>query len=270
MSCVIDSGNSCTGGFVAKKSMIYVFTYHKVRESAGLGGTDFYTVSPAQLDRHVETLKARGCKQITVHELLQNQTPPEDGYILSFDDGTSDHYSVVFPLLQKHACKGIFFIPTAKLNKDGYLTNDQVQKMAAAGQVIGLHSHEHQRLDVLSAEEICGQIALSQKIMTDITGVKPVIFSPPGGFINARVRSIALEQGIRVIRTMRWGYNKQIDLTALETIPINRHTNDKKFLNILEQRDSQLLYAAKETLKRLVPLRSYERLRGLVFKFSKN
>ena len=156
------------------------------------------------------------------------------------------------------------------MNKEGYLTNDQVLKLAAAGHVIGLHGHEHQRMDLLSAEEIHRQITLSQKIMTDITGVMPVIFSPPGGFISAGVRNIALEHGVRVIRTMRWGYNKQVDLTALETIPINRHTHDKKFLKILEQRDCQILYTAKETLKRLVPLRSYEWLRGLVFKFSKN
>ncbi len=250
--------------------MIYVFTYHKVRESAGLGGNDFYTVSPDQLDRHLQTLNARGCKPIKVQELLQNQSPPEGGYLLSFDDGTTDHHNVVFPLLQKHGCQGIFFIPTAKLNKEGYLTNAQVQDLAAAGQVIGFHSHEHRRLDVLPEEEIRRQITLSQKIIADITGVKPVIFSPPGGFINAGIRDIALDQGVRVIRTMRWGYNKQVDLTALETIPINHHTHDKKFLNILEQRHSQFLYTAKETLKRLVPLRSYERLRGLVFKFSKN
>ena len=89
--------------------MIYVFTYHKVRESAGLGGNDFYTVSPAQLDRHVETLHARGRKPINIQELLQNQSLPEGGYLLSFDDGTDDHYNVVFPLLQNTWVPGDFF-----------------------------------------------------------------------------------------------------------------------------------------------------------------
>src|SRR5581483_11160395 len=229
--------------------MIYVFTYHKVREIAGLGGTDFYTVSPAQLDRHLGTLKAKGCKPLKLDELLHGQNRSEGGYILSFDDGTYDHFEIVFPLLQKHGCQAIFFIPTSKLNKNGYLTNSQVQDLAATGNVIGFHSHEHRRLDLLSQEEIRRQITLSQKILTDITGVKPVIFSPPGGFINARIRDIAMEQGVQAIRTMRWGYNRRIDLAALETIPINRYTNDKKFLNILERNNSQFLYAAKETLK---------------------
>lgn len=158
--------------------MIYFFTYHKVRESNGLGGSDFYTISPAQLDCQIEILNARGFKPLKMQDLLQNRTPAQGSYILSFDDGTSDHYDAVFPLLQKHGCQGIFFIPTAKLNKEGYVTNAQIQKLAAAGHMIGFHSHEHRRLDMLSAEEIHRQIALSQTIITDITGTKPVIFPP--------------------------------------------------------------------------------------------
>ncbi len=249
--------------------MIYLFTYHRVQDSgSGPVKADFYTVSPAQLGRHLEALAAKGCKPLTAQDLLQKALT-DGGFILSFDDGTSDHYDVVFPLLQKRGYRGIFFIPTSKLNKPGYLTNAQVQDMAAGGQVIGFHSHEHRRLDVLSQEEVRRQINLSQKIIADVTGTKPVIFSPPGGFINARVRQIAVEEGVQAIRTMHWGYNKQIDLTALETIPVNHYTDDKKFLQILEKQNSQFLYTAKEALKQMLPLRSYERLRGILFRFSK-
>lgn len=88
--------------------------------------------------------------------------------------------------------------------------------------------------------------------------------------MNESIRKIALEQGVQAIRTMRWGYNRNIDLTALETIPINRYTNEKRFLNILAGHNGQFLYNAKEALKRLVPLRSYERLRSILFKLSKS
>ena len=71
------------------------------------------------------------------------------------------------------------------------------------------------------------------------------------------------------MRTMRWGYNQKLDLMALETLPINRHTNERKFLRLLESRSMPLLYAGKEAVKRLVPLPAYERLRRLLFKFSK-
>ena len=87
--------------------------------------------------------------------------------------------------------------------------------------------------------------------------------------MDGRIRQAALDSGVRLMRTMRWGYNKKLDLMALETLPINRYTNEKKFLKLLESRRVPLLYTGKEIVKRLVPLRTYERLRRLLFKFSK-
>ncbi len=73
---------------------------------------------------------------------------------------------------------------------------------------------------------------------------------------------------MRVIRTMRWGYNRQPDLLALETIPLNRYVTEKRFLGILESNNPRFLYAGKEALKRLMPLWGYEAIRRLLFKFS--
>jgi peptidoglycan/xylan/chitin deacetylase (PgdA/CDA1 family) len=252
--------------------MMLVLTYHKVRETAAAGASDFYTVSPGQLSRHIDTLDGRGFKPLKIEELVRHPDTPGNNYILSFDDGTLDHYETVFPILQQHHRQGVFFIPTAKLNKPGYMTNSQVQELVSAGHAIGFHSHEHRRLDLLSEEEARRQVSLSQKIIADIIGSKPVLFVPPGGFINARIQKVAVELGVQAMRTMRWGYNKSLDLMALETIPLNHSTNDKRFLSILEAKNSWFLflYNGKETLKRFIPLRSYEFLRGLVFKRSKS
>jgi peptidoglycan/xylan/chitin deacetylase (PgdA/CDA1 family) len=142
--------------------------------------------------------------------------------------------------------------------------------MARAGHTIGLHSHNHRRLDVLPPEKIREEMVRSQEILSGILGRKPVIFAPPGGFINAQVRAAAVEQGVRIIRSMRWGYNQKPELLDMETIPINRYTNEKKFLRIMESRNPRILYAGKEALKRLIPLRFYQMIRRLAFKFSKS
>ena len=92
---------------------------------------------------------------------------------------------------------------------------------------------------------------------------------PPGGYTNDRVRKAAAELGIRALRTMRWGYNLKPDPMALETIPINHYTTDKKFIKLLEPRGASPLYAGKEALKQLLPLRGYEWLRRQAFKLRK-
>jgi peptidoglycan/xylan/chitin deacetylase (PgdA/CDA1 family) len=248
---------------------MFFLTYHKVTDATAGEKDDFYTVTGAQFARQLELLQARGCECLRIDDLLRATTVPENKFVLSFDDGTLDHHQVVFPLLQARRWQGVFFIPTAKLNQPGSLTNDRVQELAAAGHAIGFHSHEHRRLDLLPEEEIRRQIALSQKIVGDIIGARPLLFVPPGGFVDGRIRQAALDSGVRLMRTMRWGYNKKLDLMALETLPINRYTNEKKFARMLDSRRVPLLYAGKEIVKRLVPLPAYERLRRLMFSFSK-
>ncbi len=250
--------------------MILFLTYHKVRGPGAADDGDFYTVTSEQLGRQIEAVQASGFKGLPIEKLLEGKASAEKQYILSFDDATPDHYDVVFPMLQKHGCRAVFFVPTARLNQPGFLTEAQVKELAGAGHTIGLHSHNHQRLDVLPQEKIREEMVRSREILGGILGKKPVIFAPPGGFTNAQVRAVAVEQGVRVIRLMRWGYNQKPDLLEMETAPINRFTNDKKFRGILELRNPRMIYAGKEALKRLIPLRFYQIIRRMAFKFSKS
>jgi peptidoglycan/xylan/chitin deacetylase (PgdA/CDA1 family) len=189
--------------------------------------------------------------------------------MLSFDDATADHAEIVLPLLRERKWTAAFFVPTAKLNKPGYLSNAQVQEMAREGHTIGFHSHEHRRLDLASDDQMREQISRSQQIVGDLIGAKPWLFAPPGGFLNEHIREVALGFEVKAIRTMRWGYNEQFDLTSLETIPINRYTDDAKFRHVMEARhQTRLMYIGKQAMKSLVPSRAYERIRNLLFKFS--
>lgn len=247
--------------------MLLILTYHEVREYPAGREPAFYAIAPAQLERQLEILRAEGFDFLRLEE-LENSTAGRK-CVLTFDDATSDHFEIVFPILEKNRCRASFFIPTAKLNNPGYLTDEQVGKIAAAGHEIGSHSHEHQRMDKLPEEEVRRQISRSQEILTGILGKKPASFVPPGGFTNERIQKVARELGMRTLRTMRWGYNQKLDLMALETVPINHYTDEKKFQKLLKPHSASALYMGKEMLKRMIPLRNYERLRKLAFKFWK-
>jgi peptidoglycan/xylan/chitin deacetylase (PgdA/CDA1 family) len=248
--------------------MIPVFTYHKVSAGDAGGGPEFYTVSRGQLARQLDALKFAGRRCVGAEALLEGREVTGENFILSFDDATQDHYDIVFPLLQKRGLHAVFFVPTAKLNQPRRLTDAQVRELACAGQTIGLHSHEHERLDVLDDDELREQFRMSRDIISNLIGGQPWIFAPPGGFLNEHVREVALGFGARAIRTMRWGYNQTLDLTALETIPINRYTDDRKFSRILTSRETPFMYSGKEAVKALIPARAYERLRSLLFDMS--
>jgi peptidoglycan/xylan/chitin deacetylase (PgdA/CDA1 family) len=247
--------------------MVRIFTYHEVRECVDGVEPNFYTVSPGRFSAQLETFNNRGWTSLKLEEVTQS--PADTNYVLTFDDATRDHHEIVLPLLEKNRCHASFYVPTAKLNQPGFMANSQVREIAAAGHEIGSHSHEHQRMDLMSEEEVRSQISHSIEIIADITGSKPRTFVPPGGFMNETIRKVAAEFGMKALRTMRWGYNLKMDLLALETVPLNRYTDQQKFLAALEPRGPSLVYAGKEALKRIVPLRTYERLRGMVFKLKK-
>ena len=248
--------------------MILVLTYHKVLRGPD-PESELYTIKAEQLERQLELLAQSGVPALSPAQLAECEPPSQPACLLSFDDGTADHYEVVLPLLTRYGYRGVFFVPTSKLDRPGYLLSKQVAEMSRAGQTIGLHSHVHQRLDGLGDEDIRAQMQRSRLIIGDLTGERPVFFAPPGGYVNRRVRDIALESGIRVIRTMRWGYNRNPDFADLECVPINRHFTEEEFRHVLKfRRLSATLYAAKEITKKVVPIRAYELLRGIVLRSS--
>ena len=103
----------------SQEAMILVLTYHKV-----LRGPDpesgFYTLAAEQLERQLELLAQSGLHALTPETLISSEPPPQRAYLLSFDDGTEDHYEVVLPLLARYGCRAVFFVPTAKLNRSGF------------------------------------------------------------------------------------------------------------------------------------------------------
>src|SRR2546430_12138899 len=54
--------------------------------------------------------------------------------------------------------------------------------------------HEHRRLDEFGEEDIRVQMEVSRALIGDITGTPPIIFAPPGGYMNRRVQAIAMER----------------------------------------------------------------------------
>jgi peptidoglycan/xylan/chitin deacetylase (PgdA/CDA1 family) len=252
--------------------VILVLTYHQVCSVETQRARGFYDVSRVALVAQIKATRQAGCRELNPREPLAGQTTQttsQAGFLLTFDDGTADHYEIVFPVLQELGIHGVFFVPTAKLNRPGYLTDAQLGEMSKAGHAFGLHGHEHIRLDRASDEQMRLQFQRSHDILIRHTGRKPLFFAPVGGFMSEHLREVALGFGVEAIRTMRWGFNHQPDLTALETVPVNRHITELQFQRILGgEAPPRLLYWGKQVAKALVPARAYERLRGLVLEFA--
>jgi peptidoglycan/xylan/chitin deacetylase (PgdA/CDA1 family) len=124
------------------------------------------------------------------------------GTTLTFDDGGRSALDVVAPVLAEHGLRGEFFIPTARLGTPGFLDRKGVGELAAAGHVIGTHSHTHPEvMTELSDEEILAEWRTSVRVLEDVTGRPVEHASVPNGFTNRAVLAAARESGIRTLYT---------------------------------------------------------------------
>jgi len=124
------------------------------------------------------------------------------GTVLTFDDGGRSALDVAAPVLEEHGLRGRFFIATERLGTPGFLDRGQVAELAAAGHVIGSHSHTHpERMSALSYQEILTEWRTSIAVLEDALGAPVEQASVPNGFTDDAVVAAAREAGIRTLFT---------------------------------------------------------------------
>lgn len=143
---------------------------------------------------------------------------PLNRYILTFDDGTIDHYEYLEELSKIDTTK-IFFISTNNIGKDGYLTIDHIKEMMTySGIEFGGHSHDHKNLKNMSLLDSINHIKEDTNDMikwfNDNLGFTPSKFCYPfnndlKGVYTALIKS----HGI-------------IDLYGSERIPVEKLLHD--------------------------------------------
>jgi peptidoglycan/xylan/chitin deacetylase (PgdA/CDA1 family) len=170
------------------------------------------TVVPEKFKAQLQYLTDAGYHAITLSDLYLHMTQgyplPENPVVLTFDDGYSDAYEVVFPLLLDHGFTGTFFVlatPT-HFESPGYMTWAQMREMAEAGMDIQAHGRDHVDLRGRSYDYLVYQILGIQEAIHSHTGFLPRFFCYPSGQYNADVIAVLKSAGYWGAVTTEWGY----------------------------------------------------------------
>jgi Predicted xylanase/chitin deacetylase len=132
--------------------------------------------------------------------------------LYTFDDGHSSDLEVSLPILEEIGAvsRGCFFITTAWIGKEGYMTKDQVRQLASRPVSIGTHGHSHGFFAKMTDKELAEELSVSMQIVEEITG-KPVdTLSVPGGKFDDRLGKLAVAAGYKRIFTSHL-WDKEID-----------------------------------------------------------
>jgi peptidoglycan/xylan/chitin deacetylase (PgdA/CDA1 family) len=221
--------------------------YHRVAATSG----DKYTMSVKQFEGEMDLLARQGYETVLPRDLLSRGRGggPQKEVILTFDDGTADHFDVVYPILRRHGYKAVFFVVAKYIDFPGSLTRKQIEEMSEGGMEIGSHSYSHPFLDELPYQQVREELAKSKEDLEAISGSDVVSFAPPGGWWNASVLRAAKDVGYRTFFGCEIGTNNLANppyvfkrIEVLGGIPLDG------FQHLLDP-PQILLYKSQQSLK---------------------
>ena len=96
-----------------------VVTYHYVRPAVDRPPWGYYRLDLAAFRAQLDYLTSRfdvldSARTLAV--VRGERTPPDDGLVMTFDDGLVDHCEWVLPELRSRGLSAVFFVPTAPLD----------------------------------------------------------------------------------------------------------------------------------------------------------
>lgn len=213
-----------------------ILTYHAILPGSERCDDPYLQVSQGRLAEQIDRLLEAGFRFTTVTDLASRLTARDGGdagiISLSFDDGLSEHLSLVVPLLRERGIPATFYVLTGRIGTkrhggrgpDRYLEAGEVREMAAAGMEVGSHGRTHHVLGRLSAERLREEIEGSRDDLAALLGSPPRTFAYPygsRGTYNGRVIDTLRNAGyVNAVSTIIGANRAGTPLYELRRIPV--------------------------------------------------
>lgn len=218
---------------VEKGFEIPILMYHAVSDDCW--GIPQLFVSPQKLEEQLQYLQQNGYTTITFEDLGRIEQI-EKPVMLTFDDGYSDNYTELFPLLKKYNAKATIFLIYNMLDYlPYYLTRDQVKEMNASGLIsFQGHTMSHPDLDSVDGEQLEYELIQSKLELTRLLGKEIFTIAYPSGKWSAQ--SIALTKAHYQFGLLSRGgrYETGEDNAKVSRYYVRRATTLNEFINMID------------------------------------
>lgn len=218
--------------FVRAKYVLPIVMYHVV--VPGGAPNNRLVVSPQTFEKQLAFLKRHGYRVLWLEDAAElmsgrGRRPAGRSLVLTFDDGTEDNYTYMFPILRKYGFPATIFMPVEHIGQPGKLTWEQLKEMQESGLVrVGSHSLSHCFLETIAdPQQLAREVLGSKQLLEERLGTEVATFSYPCGRLNAQVRSAVEQAGYRAAVVTNPG--KRIpdnDRFALKRIRISENASN--------------------------------------------
>lgn len=135
---------------------------------------------------------------------ILNYTKSDKMVAFTFDDGPSYNTIKIVNTLVKYDSKATFFLVGNKIEKYAKTMDVLVKN----GMDIGNHTYSHKELTKLRDKEILKEIDLTNEVIYNKTGIKPIFLRPSYGAMNKRIKKLStMPIIIWNIDTLDWKYH---------------------------------------------------------------
>lgn len=129
---------------------------------------------------------------------------------LTFDDGPFPETTpTVLKILARSKVHASFFVIGRYLEGEderAKQSRDVLKQIAAAGHLIGNHTHDHANLGAVTHTEVLEQIDQGAASIERVTGKRPILFRPPFGKLDEFGQQAVRERGLDLLL---WSVEKQ-------------------------------------------------------------
>ena len=197
-----------------------ILMYHYVNEEPGS-----LSVSPENFRKQMRYLKERGYQVISMDDFVRAKNSgrklPFNWVVITFDDGRDDNYENAYPVLKEYGFPATIFIISQLVDKEPYLTWEQVREMSQNGIDFGSHTRHHRYLPDLPEDELRNEIFNSKKDIEDVLNKQINHFCYPSGGFTKLSKELMREAGyLSATTTNRGAYRDNKDLYELNRIKI--------------------------------------------------
>lgn len=176
---------------------IPVLCYHQIHNwlTSDSKSARMYILAPEKFRLQMQLLADSGYHAITPDELLnyydKNTELPSKPVLITFDDGTASEFVNAVPILKQYHFTAVFFIMTVALNKNFYMSSQQVKTLSDEGFAIGCHTWDHHDVRDYTNDDWAIQFQKPKQLLEKITG-KPVDYFayPYGAWNNAAIEQL--------------------------------------------------------------------------------
>lgn len=189
--------------------VVPILMYHHVN---GDGGFQLDTVSVDLFDWQMDYLKKHHYHVISLADLVKairaGRPVPHDSVVITFDDGYDDNYIYAYKILRKYQFPATIFVVSDRVGTPGFLTQAQMEEMAAHNIAIGSHTRTHKYLPGVSPTVQREEIVGSKHRLEELLGREVDYFAYPSGGFSRRIAEMVRDAGYAGACATNRGYDR--------------------------------------------------------------